>query len=279
MADITIQDHLKTFEDQLFVTETKVGNMVVYKHDTIVSNSLTLYGEYAEAEIDILSRYLDEDSLFVDVGTNIGYHALAIHKKVGCPVIGFEPHPNHFVVAALNCNEKNIQLIHSAVGSKKGTTIIKDFDPSQLGNFGDVGVQDEGIEVKLLKLDDTKLPLCTVIKIDVEGQELEVLKGATKVIKQYRPVIMYEALDITEWEACHKFMQDKKYNQYWIAVKNKPVAATFKESDVDPFNNTGVTNILCVPSEKEQPKDLVEVVPGEQFADCLTRMMNYKLVF
>ena len=74
-------------------------------------------------------------------------------------------------------------------------------------------------------------------------------------------------------------MQDKKYNQYWIAVKNKPVAPTFKDSDEDPFNNTGVTNILCIPSEKEQPKDLVEVVPGEQFTDCLTRMMNYKLVF
>jgi hypothetical protein len=34
-----------------------------------------------------------------------------------------------------------------------------------------------------------------------------------------------------------------------------------------------------VPEEKEQPADLVEVTPGEQFADCLKRMMGYKLVF
>jgi FkbM family methyltransferase len=280
MSDLTIQDHLKTFEDQLFVTETKVGNMVVYKNDTIVSNSLTLYGEYAEAEIEILSRYLDETSTYVDVGTNVGYHAIAINKKAGCPVIGFEPHPNHFVVSALNCNEKNIQLVHSAVGNKKGIIVLKNFDPAQEGNFGDLcAIDGGGVEVNLVKLDDVKLPACTVIKIDVEGYELEVLKGASKVIKQHRPVIMYEAIDIKDWEECHKFMTAKKYKQYWIAVKNKPVAPTFKETDIDPFNNTGVTNILCVPEEKEQPADLVEVTPGEQFADCLKRMMGYKLVF
>jgi FkbM family methyltransferase len=279
MSNFTIQEHLKTFEDQLVVTDTKAGKMVVYKNDTIVSNSLILYGEYADAEVQILSRYLDETSLYVDVGTNIGYHAIAIHKQTNCPVIGFEPHPNHFVVAALNCNEKNIQLIHSAVGSKKGTMTIKDFDTTQEGNFGEVGVSTEGVEVNVVKLDDVNLPTCTVMKIDVEGFELEVLKGATKIIKQHRPVIMYEALDIKEWEACHKFMKDKKYKQYWIAVKNKPVAPTFKEEEADPFNNTGVTNILCVPEEKEQPNDLVEVVTGEQFVDCLNRMMRYKLVF
>lgn len=279
MENITIQDHLKTFEDQLFVTETKVGNMVVYKNDNVVSNALNLYGEYADAEVQILCRYLDKDSLYVDVGTNIGYHALAVQKQAECAVVGFEPHPNHFVVAALNCNEKNIQLIHSAVGNKKGSIIIKNFDPAEEGNFGEVGINEEGIEVKLLKLDDVKLPLCSVIKIDVEGYELEVLKGASKVIKQFRPVIMYEALDVAQWEACHTFIKDKKYKQYWVAVKNKPVASTFKETDLDPFNNTGVTNILCIPEEKEQPTDLVEVSPGEQFADCLQRMINYKLVF
>lgn len=279
MKDLTLQDHLETFQDHLFVTETKVGNMVVYNNDTIVSNSLELYGEYADAEIEILCRYLDENSVYIDVGTNIGYHALAVTKKAGCPVIGFEPHPNHFVVAALNCNGKNIQLIHSALGNKKGTLVIKNFDPTQEGNYGDVGFSDEGLEVKIQKLDDFKLTICTVIKIDVEGYELEVLKGSTKVIKQFRPIIMYEAIDIKEWEACHKFMSDKKYKQYWVAVKNKPVAPTFKENEADPFNNTGVTNILCIPEEKEQPTDLVEVVPGEQFADCLKRMMGYKLVF
>lgn len=281
MSDLTIQDHLKTFEDQLFITETKVGNMVVYKNDTIVSNSLNLYGEYCDAEVQILCRYLDPTSLFVDVGTNIGYHALAINKQAGCPVIGFEPHPNHFVVAALNCNEKNIQLVHAAVGSTKGSITIKNFDPTVEGNFGDINVGDNigDVEVKLVKLDDVKLPLCTAIKIDVEGYELEVLKGATKVIKQYRPIILYEAIDIKDWAACHKFLQDRKYKQYWVAVKNKPVAPTYKENEADPFNNTGVTNILCVPEEKEQPTDLVEITPGEQFADCLTRMMGYKLVF
>lgn len=279
MSNFTIQEHLKTFEDQLLVTNTKVGNMVIYKNDNVVSTSLALYGEYCDAEVQILARFLTPNSLYIDIGTNIGYHAIAINQLVGCPVIGFEPHPNHFAVAAMNCVDKKIQLIHSAVGNKKGTLLIKDFDPSTVGNFGEVGISDEGIEVNSIKLDDAKLPLCTVIKIDVEGHELEVLKGATKVIKQFRPIIMYEALDIKDWSACHKFIESKKYKQYWIAVKNKPVAPTFKETDEDPFNNTGVTNILCVPEEVEQPKDLVEVVPGEAFTDLMTRMTSYRLVF
>lgn len=280
MSNFTIQDHLKTFEDQLAVTDTKVGKMVVYKNDNVVSTSLALYGEYADAEVQILSRYLDQSSLYIDVGTNIGYHALAVHQLAGCPVIGFEPHPNHFAVAAMNCVDKNIKLVHSAVGNKKGTLFIQDFDPSQVGNFGEVGASDNtGIEVNIVKLDDIKLPACNVIKVDVEGYELEVLKGASKVIKQFRPVIMYEALDIKDWAACHKFMESKKYKQYWIAIKNRPIAETFKPSDEDPFNNTGVTNILCVPSEKDQPTDLVEVVPGESFTDLMTRMTGYRLVF
>lgn len=280
MSNFTIQEHLKTFEDQLAITETKVGKMVVYKNDNVVSTAIALYGEYADAEVQILSRYLEQASLYVDVGTNIGYHALALHQLTGCPVIGFEPHPNHFAVAAMNCVDKNIKLVHSAVGNKKGTMFIKDFDPSQIGNFGEVGTTDtNGIEVNVVKLDDINLPICTVIKIDVEGYELEVLKGATKVIKQFRPVVMYEALDIDEWASCHKFMESKKYKQYWIAVKNKPVAETFKQSDEDPFNNTGVTNILCVPEEKNQPKDLVEVTSGESFTECFNRMTAYKLVF
>ena len=283
MSTFTIQDHLKTFEDQLVVTDTKVGKMVVYKNDTIVSTALALFGEYCDAEVQIMARYLTPESLFVDIGTNIGYHALAINKLAGCKVLGFEPHPNHFVVAALNCNDKEIQLMHSAVGNKNSNVLIQEFDPNSQGNFGGVSITTKNkskIEVKMVKLDDISLPLCNVIKIDVEGSELDVLKGATNTINTFKPVILYEAIVLEEWVKCHKFLQDKKYKQYWVAVKSKPIEKPYKEVvEEDPFGNTGVVNILAVPEESAQPDDLIDVVAGEDYPAMMDRVTKYRLVF
>ena len=275
-----INDNLERLKPFLGTTDTKVGEMLVYKNDEIVSLALGLLGEYCDAEAQIMTRYLDANSVYLDIGTNIGYHALAIHKYVGCAVQGFEPHPDHFTVAAYNCRDKPIRIYNTAVGNKNGRINIKSFDPATRGNYGEVSVDDQGIDVSLIKLDQLEeLEKVDLMKIDVEGFELPVLEGGIETINKNRPVIFYEAIDIEDWNPCFEFLENLDYKQYWVTCRNKPLAPTYKEASENPFDIYGVSNILAVPSEKTQPIDLAPVVDGETYNDMLQRMQRYKLMF
>lgn len=281
----SVTDYFEKLIPSLLKTDSIVGDFVIYKNDTIVSQAIFLLGEYCYAEVKIMSRYLDKDSLYLDIGTNIGFHARAVNNLVGCNVIGFEPHPNHFCVAAYNCKDKNILLYHTALGNKTGTIELKNFNEEDQGNYGDLTTVtddiDDVIEVPLKKLDTFNLDDCTVMKIDVEGAELDVMKGAARTIKKFRPVIFFEALKVEDWVGCYDFLDARDYKQYWVTCKTKPLGPTYKECDphVNPFGDGGVGNILAVPTEKEQPKDLVPVVRGESYNDMVVRYTSYRILF
>lgn len=278
MQNYDINETFEKLKPNLGSTDTNVGEFIVYKNDTIVSQSIALYGEYSFAEIAIMSRYLNQESLYVDVGTNIGYHAVAVNHFIGCNVIGFEPHPHHFAVVAHNVKDRNIVIYNAAASNKTGTIHIADFDESEIGNYGEVSKNNDGVEVQSIKLDDLKLETCTVIKIDVEGHELNVMKGASRTIKKHRPVIFFEALQENNWEECRQYLAEKDYKTYWVVCRVRPLHTTYKETDANPFNDSASFNILAVPSEKDQPDDLCPVTPGEWYHDTVKRIRSYRFV-
>lgn len=277
-----INENLERLKPYIGTTDTKVGEMLVYKNDEIVSLALATFGEYCDAEVQIMTRYLNQDSVYLDIGTNIGYHALAIHKYIGCAIQGFEPHPDHFTIAAYNCREKPIRIYNTALGNTNGTINMKRFDPEVQGNYGEVSVDksDDGVPVTMIKLDQLEeLTRVDLMKIDVEGFEFQVLQGGTETILKHKPVIFYEAIEKEAWDPCFKFLRDMGYNQYWVTCRTKPLAPTYKETEDNPFDIFGVSNILAVPNDIIQPLDLAPVVEGEQFLEMLTRYQRYKLLF
>jgi FkbM family methyltransferase len=277
-----IDEVFEKLKPELVSTDSRVGDIVVYKNDSIVSGSILVYGEYSHAEIVVMNRYLDKDSVYFDVGTNIGYHVRAVSELAKCTVIGFEPHPKHFAVAAYNIkNDNNIKLYNCAVGDVEGEVTISDFDESLHQNYGEARAVEgtEGVVAKLITIDSLQPEKCTVMKIDVEGLEPHVLKGANKTIDKFRPVIFYEAQEYDPWTQSYAILEKKNYKQYWVTCRVKPMHETYKKTDMNPFGNIGVKNILAVPSEKTQPDDLMSVIAGEEYSITLDRVMNTKVIF
>lgn len=274
-----LTEKFEQIKPHLIGLETRVGHLAVYDKDTIISLAIRLFGEYGHAEIVIMSDYITPGSTYLDIGTNIGYHAVGMHKHNNCNVIGFEPNQSHFAVAAYNCQNYPIQLFNTALGSKKGTMKMTDFDINTSSNFGDIHKSKEGtLEVNVAKLDDFKFSNISVMKIDVEGAELDVLKGAKKTIQKELPAIFYEA-NQDEWFDCFDYLEKLGYKQYWIGIRNKPESETFFKTDENPFGQSGVTNILAVHESKKQPNFAIPVVQGETFNEAVQRYSNYRLIF
>jgi FkbM family methyltransferase len=156
-------------------------------------------------EMDILKameKYIDQNSVVVDVGSNIGNHILYFGKILEAKKIyGFEPMNDVFNVLKKNLelNEltSKVKIYNIALGSKIGKGTI-DYDGSMINNLGATSIKkDENGEFKIEKLDNVLMNEKNInfIKIDVEGFEIEVLKGASRILQKYRPTIWIESFE------------------------------------------------------------------------------------
>ena len=152
---------------------------------------------------------LPASGIFLDIGANIGYHALCAAKKLqdGGQVIAFEPSPETFrhlqEHIALN-KFTNITAVQKGI-SDKTTTAAFYFSGKE--NTGSSGLSPSGefsgqsITVELVNGDEWlqqhNITNIDAVKIDVEGHEMQVLKGLSQTLQQNRPVIMIEILAST----------------------------------------------------------------------------------
>jgi FkbM family methyltransferase len=134
----------------------------------------------------------------MDVGANWGLYSLLISRAVGPSgkVYAFEPVPEIFARLkehiALN-NATNVIPVPIALSDEKGTAkmSVKEGESSLFRR-----VSDEFVEVQVERLDDfverEKIERVDAIKIDVEGAELKVIRGADKTIRRDKPILMVE---------------------------------------------------------------------------------------
>lgn len=168
--------------------------------DEYVGRSIHSYGEYNPDETEMILSLADVGRVSLDIGANIGCISQALGYS-GHNVVAFEPQPELFEL--LKFNAPTAMHMNWAVGSEPGTAKMPKVYYSDKGNFGGLGLHEKSIhgtiDVRVLVLDDSIVDQMDVgfIKIDVEGYELEVLKGATRIITRDNP-IMYIEDDRTE---------------------------------------------------------------------------------
>ena len=243
------------------LVNTAHGPMWVFAGDTFVSRSLELYGEYSAAETDIFQQIVRPGATVVEVGANLGSHTIMLARACSPGLLyAFEPQQRVFQLLCANVVQNqltNVRLFPEAVGESEGWARIPILDYAAAGNFGGVAVTslpgNEGERTadatRVITLDALNLGRCDVLKIDVEGWEVQVLRGGRDLIRRSRPVIYLENDRASHQGELIAMLDAAGYASYWhIAPLFRP--DNFNRRTDDIFPGVAGLNMLCVPGDR-----------------------------
>ena len=243
-----------------------VGGPLLVPLNDYVGRAVFLFGDLDPKITWILKRLLKPGDQALDIGANFGLLTLVMSRLVGPQgvVHAFEPNPvlRDILDRTFERNQvQNVQLHSIALGDSSG------YLPLQVppNNFGaaslvrKINQPKQTHTVSVVKLDDfirdTKITNIAIIKLDVEGFELHVLKGASSVLQNFRPIIIYENNDATNcaFDPVTHLLGSHKYRLLVI-----PRSLLLMKTKV-------------VDSQKVTSHDLV-AVPQERFLEICSRL-------
>ncbi|MEX0923202.1 MAG: FkbM family methyltransferase [Rhodovibrionaceae bacterium] len=238
------------------VKQTRHGVMAYNKNDIYVGRALDLYGEHTELELQALGKLIPAGGTVIDVGANIGVHSVFFAKTVGPQgrVLAFEPQRHAFQLLAANAalnGLSNLRIERAAVGPCGGEIHVPDLDPAATSNFGGVSVnaKGDGEPVAMIALDSLDLGRCDLIKIDVEGLEIEVLQGARDTVVLHAP-LLYVENDRQEHSAkLIALLFSLDYRLFWHLPYLFNPDNFFAKAD-NVFGNVLSVNMLAVPKTR-----------------------------
>ena len=228
--------------------------MMYFANDIYVGRSLDTYGEFCEAEMRLLGQTVKPGMTVVEAGANIGTHTVFFAQAVGTSgkVLAFEPQR---IVYQMLCGNlalnqlSNVQAINGGLGREAAVLRMPAFDYSAAANFGDAkpSVSEEGETVAIASLNSHELEACHLIKIDVEGMELQVLEGAKNTIARLGPFLYVEndrdemSKELIQW------LLSAGYRLYWHLP---PLfsADNFFANPENVFGSLISANMLAVPA-------------------------------
>lgn len=204
-------------------------------HSIGVGGEVLEFGEYQASEgnaiiqLMLMRRQSVGDGVIVlDIGANIGAHTCRWARACDGwgEVHAFEAQDRVFYALAGNIaigNHFNAHAYHLAVGSRCGRLAIPSMNHRAYGNFGGLGLTPtdrepgqqisyvDGLQdVMIATIDSMQFPRVDLVKIDVEGMEIDVLNGAINTIMRCRPMI-YAEHDIAGLEGIQNILLDYQF--------------------------------------------------------------------
>lgn len=229
------------------------GLMLYRSNDIFIGRSLEVYGEMGEMEVRALCSLVAPGDTVVEVGANIGTNAVPLARWLGPRgrLFAFEPqrqvHQMLCANIALN-GLANVVAYWAAAGARAGSIAVPHIDYESRGNFGGVslGGPGGGEPVPVMTLDGLQLSSCRLIKIDVEGMELDVLQGAAATIERLRPRLYMENNRREKSAALIGHVAGLGYRCYWhLPPLYNP--DNFHRHQQDIFGRIVSVNMLCLP--------------------------------
>ena len=184
---------------------------------------------YYGVERELKSRLyslVEPGQTVLDIGTNVGEVLLHFGRRVGPRgrAIGFEPNPATLEKCLRNIAlnpSSNVEVHGVAIGDRPGQVMLG--RPTETNAGADRIMSDgRGIRVQVTTLDafvrEQGLDRIDLVKIDVEGFDLNVLRGGEKTIERFRPILFVELSDSNLREqnesaaALVKWLEDRRYS-------------------------------------------------------------------
>lgn len=211
--------------------QTASGSLaLIHVRDDYIPGKILREGRFYELEfLQALAYFHRPDGLVIDVGANIGNHTLYLASVLGARVAAFEPQPHNIVCLELNVRlngvHENTTIHRCALGSAPGTVLLSMTIDQNYGSFSATPTSNPngrpedgaaGISVPVCVLDEVLAThhegeWVSVLKIDVEGMELEVLGGAEHTLRHWQPIVACECFDRAEFSRIESFLTPLGY--------------------------------------------------------------------
>ena len=180
--------------------------LVIFSFDHI-GLSINMDGRYENENLILLEKFINEkipnsdEEIALDIGANIGNHSIFFSKYFK-KVFAFEPNPKTYDLLLINSkliSQKKIVPYNFGLSNNNGNLSLKS-NPSNIGASRIISLPTNqlknnitNIKVKIAdEIKSIQTEKISFIKIDVEGHEINALKGAENIIKSNKPIIVFE---------------------------------------------------------------------------------------
>jgi len=187
------------FENQKYLMKCRPANFI--------ETSVYENGMWEPNLLQLMSSFISDNSVMLDIGANVGAISIPLAKKHPFSEFHcFEPHPDIFSDLKFNlainklknvvpvqkivCDREteNISFFAQQIGSSDNLGLSSLRPNIDLGEYNEIKMSGTSIDVHCHSFDKT----VSVIKIDVQGAELDVLASAREVLKNHKPAIFFE---------------------------------------------------------------------------------------
>ena len=246
------------------LVQARHGWMLVNPNDFFIGRAILEYGEYGEAEAQLLRQLFVRPGVVVEVGANIGTHTVPLAKKAAeerRDCFAFEPQPVIFQNLCANLALNGITHVRAwpwACGETAKTLYFRRPDYGVLGNFGAVEMHadvssERDVAVSCVQLDEVLADHTVgLLKIDAEGFELKTLQGAVNLLARSRPVLYVENDRVDASRALIEWLWQQDYRLWWhVPFLFSP--DNFFGNDENIYGDVASVNMLCLPKECTVP--------------------------
>ena len=176
-------------------------------------------GSYEADKQKLMTELSLEGTTVLDIGANVGFFSIFLSRLVGATgnVISFEPLPRNieFIYQHIQLNKiDNIEIISAAVSDKIGKMKFANSPLYAQGYLTDKG----NVEVNVITLDSLHnfINPVSLVKIDVEGAEIDVLRGGEKFFLENRPIILLATHGEKQANDCEEILEKYNYSMELI---------------------------------------------------------------
>jgi FkbM family methyltransferase len=282
-----------------YLKQGRWGQFLLIEGD-MISNYVNLLGHWADIETGLFRSLLPaHGGVCIEVGANIGMHAVPLSQLCagslgkGGLVVCYEPQRPIFHILCANLalnNCMNVRTRHAAVGESNGRIEIQTGDYDAAWNYGSFSISkgfstensfggpvaSEMVEIVALDNDPAlaDLTALNLLKIDAEGHEVGVLKGAKNLIARHRPNIFVEPGSLENVDTLRDLMAAQGYRGFWFVGRRFGPDDDFVPAEGSSHHDI---NLVFLPDGASAP-DLPPLVSSQDLVDGIAILTAYGAV-